>query len=139
MENTKKSTTNLLNVDCNTKGVEKEVQNSNLVLVTGILSLFGPIVGGIMFFISYFLTEIKWLFVIVQAVGILLVFCAILGGWGWYFANEALAKYNEEPNLYKGKSKLIIGKVFSVISMIILALGFVIFVVNGAVQDFSKL
>lgn len=121
------------------KQQKKEETDSNLVLFTGILSLFGPIVGSILFTMSNLLTEVKWLISILQGVSVLFLLCGMFGGWGLYFANEALAKYKENPNLYNNnKGQLIVGKVFSIISLLILALGFLIFVVSGAISDFSK-
>lgn len=120
---------------------KKEKTDSNLVLFTGILSLFGPILGGALFTLSNSLIGLaeESLILILKGVSILFLLCGMFGGWGLYFANEALAKYNENPSLYNNdKAKLIVGKVFSIINLLFLTLGFLIFVVSGAIMDFSK-
>lgn len=121
--------------------------DSNLVLFMGILSLFGPILGGGLFAISNSLIDLAeeesllYIYKILKGVSVLFLLCGMFGGWGLYFANEALAKYDENHSLYNNndKGKLIVGKVFSIINLLFLAVGFLIFVVSGAVMDFSKL
>lgn len=124
---------------------KKEKTDSNLVLFTGILSLFGPILGGVLFSISNSLIDLAedasllYMYIISRRVSILFFLCGMFGGWGLYFANEALAKYNENPSLYNDdEAKLIVGKVCSIINLLFLTLGFLIFVVSGAVMNFSK-